>query len=151
MIISRIYNIHNGLDRAYIYVWVTKKYKSIYVGMTNDSSGSIGRAKGHFGHKGTFRKRFLEHSGLGIELADDLTLITYQLPKKREYISLESSYREAVEYLFQNLILSERQNFSPICEVVSWHKRTPRRASNSEVQDLAKYFFEQFKKKFYLI
>ena len=76
MIQTNVYNAHNGIDTAYVYIWISKSYKVIYIGMTNNSSGPIGRAQGHFNSKGTFRKRFLQERGLGIEKALDMILLS---------------------------------------------------------------------------
>ncbi|TDG36073.1 hypothetical protein EZJ43_10340 [Pedobacter changchengzhani] len=144
MIISNIYNIHNGIDTAYIYIWISKAFKIIYIGMTNNSVGPIGRAEGHFNSKGTFRKRFLEETGLGIELASDMVLLSFPLPKKREYTGVESSYRESVEYLVMKELQLQRGILNPNYDVVSWHDRYPRRTSNTEVLSLAKNIANSF-------
>jgi len=133
MIISRIYNVHNGVDTAYVYIWISKKFKLVYIGMTNNSVGPIGRAEGHFNSRGTFRKRFLEETGLGIEKAFDMILLSFPLPKKREYTGVESSYRESVEYLVMKELQLQRGILVPNYDVVSWHDRYPRRTGNLEV------------------
>src|SRR5690554_1395085 len=101
MIQTNVYNIHNGIGVAYIYIWVSKSYSILYVGMTNNSAGPIGRASGHFSSRGTFRKRFNEEKGIGVEKVEDMILLSFPLPKKQLFISVESSYRESVEYLVQ--------------------------------------------------
>lgn len=137
MIQTNVYNIHNGIDRAYIYIWISKLSAIIYIGMTNNSSGPIGRAQGHFNRKGTFRKRFLEEKGIGVERVTDMVLLSFPLPQKREYISVESSYRESVEYLVRKELQLQRGLLSPSYDIISWHERFPRRTNNSEVQKVA--------------
>lgn len=148
MIQSNIYNVHNGIDTAYIYIWISKFYQIVYIGMTNNSSGPIGRANGHFNSKGTFRKRFLEEKGFGIENVFDMTLLSFPLPKKRIYTSEESSYRESVEYLVEKNLQYIRGAFSPSFDIISWHDRFPRRTKNSEVKKLANSIVHSFSLKY---
>ncbi|HVI45895.1 MAG TPA: hypothetical protein VM802_13555 [Chitinophaga sp.] len=144
MIQTNVYNVHNGMDTAYIYIWVSKLHTIIYIGMTNNSSGPIGRAHGHFNSQGTFRKRFLEQRGVGIEKIHDMILLSFPLPKKRLYTSEESSYRESVEYLVQKELQLRRGKLSPSYDIVSWHDRFPRRTSNSEVIRVAADIVQKF-------
>lgn len=144
MIQTNILNIHNGIGVAYIYIWVSKLYSIIYIGMTNNSAGPIGRAGGHFSSKGTLRKRFLEEKGIGIENVRDMILLSFPLPKKHLYISEESSYRESVEYLVQKELQIVRGVQIPSYDIVSWHERFPRRTSNSEVKKIASEIVQKF-------
>jgi hypothetical protein len=151
MIQTNVYNTHNGIDTAYIYIWVSKVFSVLYIGMTNNSSGPIGRANGHFNSKGTFRKRFLQEKGIGVEQVSDMTLLSFPLPKKREYISEESSYRESVEYLVMKELQLQRGVFTPSYDIVSWHDRFPRRTTNSEVIKLATDIVNEFRVSYHLI
>lgn len=144
MIRTNIYNIHNGFGIAYIYIWVSKAFAILYVGMTNNSAGPIGRASGHFSSKGTFRKRFIEEKGIGVEKVDDMILLSFPLPKEQLFISEESSYRESVEYLVQKELQLLRGKLNPSYDVVSWHERFPRRTANSEVQKIASEIVASF-------
>lgn len=145
MIQTNVYNIHNGIGVAYIYIWVSKLYAILYIGMTNSSAGPIGRAGGHFSSKGTFRKRFIEEKGIGIEKVEDMILLSFPLPKKQLYISEESSYRESVEYLVQKELQLLRGMLYPSYDVVSWHERFPRRTGNTEVKKIANEIVVNFK------
>lgn len=144
MIQTNIYNIHNGINTAYIYIWISKNYAIIYIGMTNNSCGPIGRATGHFNSRGTFRKRFLEEKGIGIENVSDMILLSFSLPKKREYISEESSYRESVEYLVMKELQLNRGLLTPSFDIISWHDRFPRRTTNAEVKRVANEIANKF-------
>lgn len=144
MIQTNIYNIHNGIDTAYIYIWVSKLYSVLYIGMTNNSCGPLGRAQGHFNSTGTFRKRFLQERGIGIEHVKDMILLSFALPKKRQYITEESSYRESVEYLVMKDLQLSRGVLSPSYDIVSWHDRFPRRTTNSEVKRVAADIVNKF-------
>ena len=145
MVERRIYNIHNGVDTSYIYIWISKSYSVIYIGMTNNSSGPLGRAQGHFNAKGTFRKRFLQERGVGVERISDMILLSFPLPKKMLYTTQESSYRESVEYLVMKELQIIRGKLKPSYDIVSWHNRMPRRTSNSEVIKVANEIVNEFK------
>lgn len=144
MINTNIYNIHNGIDTAYIYIWLSKTYGLIYIGMTNNSCGPIGRAQGHFNSRGTFRKRFLQEKGIGVEHVHDMVLASFPLPKKREYTGEESSYRESVEYLVMKELQLLKSSLNPNFDIVSWHDRIPRRTNNSEIKKLANAIVNNF-------
>ncbi len=151
MIQTNVYNIHNGIDTAYIYIWVSKSSSLIYIGMTNNSSGPIGRAHGHFNSTGTFRKRFLQEKGIGIENVQDMILLSFPLPKKRLYISEENSYRESVEYLVMKELQLSKGSLIPNYKIVSWHDRFPRRTSNSEVKRIANDIVSEFTRNYSLL
>ncbi len=144
MIQTNIYNIHNGIDTAYIYIWVSKIYAILYIGMTNNSSGPVGRANGHFNRKGTFRKRFVQEKGIGVENVVDMILLSFPLPQKKEYITEESSYRESVEYLVMKELLLHKAVLIPSYDIISWHDRFPRRTTNSEVRKIANKIARDF-------
>ena len=144
MITSYIYNTFNGVDQAYIYIWVSKQHQAVYIGMTNRYSGTIGRADGHFNRNGTFRKKILRKKGYSIENIHDLILLSFPLPKKREYISEERSYREAVEYLIYKELLLQRTSVNPSFDVVAWVRDSPVRTNNSEVKKIALNIIDAF-------
>ncbi|MFY0697658.1 MAG: GIY-YIG nuclease family protein [Balneola sp.] len=144
MLKSYIHNIHNGVDTAYIYIWLSKKHKLVYVGMTNSFAGSIGRANGHFNRRGTLRKRFQQYKGYGIEKVDDLILLSFPLPKKKKYTTVETSYREAIEVIVQKELLKIRGTFNPTFDVISW-VRDSSRTNNFEVKKLATQIVTLFK------
>lgn len=151
MIKTEIYNIHNGIDTSYIYIWLSKEYSVVYIGMTNNSSGPIGRANGHFNARGTFRKRFIQERGIGVENVSDMILLSFPLPKKLLYTTKESSYRESIEYLVQKDLQIIRGKLSPSYDVVSWHDRFPRRTANSEVIKIAREIVREFVSSYNLI
>lgn len=143
MIETYISSIFDGLGKAYIYLWVSKINKVIYVGMTNSRSGTLGRAGAHVQTKGTLRKRFLENNGLNIEKVKDFKLLTFRLPEKSEYTSVERSYREAVEYLVQKKLISIRGTLAPTFDVISWVRDSPR-TNNFEVKLVAERIVDEF-------
>lgn len=115
---TQIKGIINGAF-AYIYIWYSKKAQCVYVGQTNERHGVLGRARSHIGSSGTLRTRVEEKIGSMIEEYDDWVLLSYKLPAKKNYISSESSYRLAVEYLVQTKIIEIRGDIEPPIKLVS--------------------------------
>jgi len=144
MILTPVYNIHNGIDTSYIYIWLSKSQTVIYIGMTNNSVGPLGRAQGHFNSNGTLRKRFVQQRGFGTEKIMDMILLSFPLPQKREFTGLESSYRESVEYLVMKELLLNKGKLIPNYDIISWHDRTPTRTMNTEVKNIAKTIAANF-------
>ncbi|MEM6734565.1 MAG: hypothetical protein AAF620_00725 [Bacteroidota bacterium] len=132
MIKTEIGNSFDGHNKAYVYIWLSKREQVVYVGMTNSYLGTLGRAYSHFSRKGQLRQRFIELKGYYINVSEDFTLFSFLLPQKREYIGVEKSYREAVEYLVQKRLQINRSRVNPSYDVISWVRISPR-TSNSEV------------------
>ena len=128
---------------AFIYLWISKRWRVIYVGQTNDRRGSFGRAFSHLRDNGTFRMRFEEEVGIRLEAADDLILVSYPLPKEPEYTSEESSYREAIEYLVQIGLRDVRGEVQPKFSLIS-NVRTVGRSSNSFLKKYADEIVKNF-------
>ena len=143
MIETFVSNIFLGVDQAYIYIWISKIHKAVYVGMTNDRVGTLGRASAHLNPNGTLRKQFLNSKGYPIDTTDDFKLLTFALPRKKEYCTVERSYREGVEYLVQKELLLIRGTLSPTFDVISWVRNSPR-TGNAEVIATAKSIVARF-------
>ena len=126
---------------AYIYLWYSKKWRIVYVGQTNGINGTIGRAINHIQPDGTLRKCFKEETGLPLEYASDLYLLSF--PKDRVFTSAESSYRLAVEYRVQTKLLKIRGEISPCFKIISNVTYTDI-ASNQDIIKLADDIVEQF-------
>lgn len=142
-ILSFVSSCFDGSTTAYLYLWISKKWKVIYVGQTNERRGSFGRAYSHVQDKGTFRQRFEEEVGINLEEANDLVLVSYPLPQKAEYIGVESSYREAVEYLVQIKLREIRGNLEPRFNLIS-KVRYSDRASSLLVKQYAQQIVQHF-------
>ncbi|MEQ8924448.1 MAG: GIY-YIG nuclease family protein [Fulvivirga sp.] len=140
---TRVFNVFNGFDQAYIYIWISKTHKVVYVGMTNGYTGTIGRANGHFNRTGQLRKRFNQYRGYEVNEVDDMILLSFPLPKKKEYMSVERSYREAVEYLVQKELIQIRGILNPTFDVISWVRDSPR-IGNAEVRKIATQIVSSF-------
>ena len=130
-------------NSAYIYIWFSKQYKVVYVGMTNNRVGTLGRATQHLDVNGTFRKRFEEYHGCSINLSDDLTMFSFLLPQDKKFTTVEKSYREAIEYLVQKDLTTKKAQLKYSFEIVSWVRESPR-ISNKVVQDIAIQIVQEF-------
>lgn len=126
----------DGFNIAYVYIWFSKKYRVVYVGQTNSIRGTFGRARNHIGKRGTLRYRFEDEIGEKLEAADDLVLASYALPQEPEYIGVETSYREAIEYLVQVNLLMTRGTFIPSFKLIS-KVRYSDRATNALIKNYA--------------
>lgn len=104
---------------AYVYIWLSKNKKCIYVGQTNGDGGVLGRAADHVKITGTLRKRYYESFAERLEDASDWVLFSFCLPTKKNYTSAESSFRRAVEYLVQVGLHEKRGDMSPPFKIIS--------------------------------
>lgn len=136
-------DIFNGQGRSYIYFWVSKQARVVYVGQTAERTGTYGRGYGHLQVGGTLRGRVEEATGCELEEFNDLLLVSYRLPETPEYVGLESSYREAVEYLVHTYLLTERGNVSPTFRVIA-NIRTNGRTEQPAVRQLAENIATDF-------
>jgi len=104
--------------RAYIYIFVSPSNKIAYIGQTNSAMGVVGRTYQHFLSEGTFRSK-VEELGFTLNTLGDLILLCYPLPDERRFISNESAYRLAVEYLVQVKLHKIRHKFKPCFLLIS--------------------------------
>jgi len=141
---TNISTIFDGINTAYIYIWLSKNWKAVYVGQTNDVKGTLGRACGHVAADGSLRRNFETEIGIPLEQADDLLLISYSLPQTPEYLSLETSYREAVEYLVQVKLLQIRGKLSPPFRLIS-KVRPNDRVIDVSINEYAEAIVEDFR------
>jgi hypothetical protein len=135
-ICSKIFSIFDGSNKSYIYIWVSKKHKFIYVGETNERRGTFGRARSHIGTMGTLRKQVEEKLGESLEVVDDLHLLSFQLPQESKYTGLESSYRESIEYLVQIKLIEKRVHCEPPFRIIS-NVRPFARTTDASIQRLS--------------
>jgi hypothetical protein len=144
MITTFVSSIFVGLNRAYIYIWVSKTHKIIYVGMTNSRIGTLGRATQHLDQKGTLRANFLNKIGYSIDATVDLHLLSFRLPPSKSFSTAERSYREAVEYLVQKDLIVLSSTLTPSYQVISW-VRSSSRTGNGIVKKAARQIVDDFK------
>ena len=124
-------------DRAYIYVWISKKWRTIYVGQTNNTNGTLGRALNHIRGQGTLRNRFEEQIGLKLEKVEDFILLSFTLPNESKYISNESCYREAIEYKVQFNLYLKNNEVNNKYEIIS-NVRSNNLVGEDEIEKIAK-------------
>jgi len=129
-------------NRAYIYIIVSPSNKIAYIGQTNSAMGVVGRTYQHFLPEGTFRRK-TEDLGISLSMLNDLVLLCYPLPDERRFISHESAYRLAVEYLVQYNLHIIRAKFSPCFTIISKVKYSPY-ADYVEINNLALSIVENF-------
>lgn len=139
---TQIKSIFNG-SCAYVYIWFSKKAQCIYVGQTNDTYGALGRASSHIRSSGTLRCRVYEKLGTYLERFDDWVLVSYSLPRKKQFISIESGFRLAVEYLVQIGLQERRDSCSPPFRIVS-NVTYSDHCSNPMIKIIASEIIEEF-------
>jgi hypothetical protein len=114
-----------------------------YVGQTNGRLGTFGRAFEHLQVKGTLRINCINKLGEDIEEAGDLTLCSFSLPQETLFLNIESSFREAVEYLVQIGLYEKRERLVPVFRLIS-NVRTNERVIDYRVNLIAKNILEKF-------
>lgn len=145
MIETLISNIFFGRGRAYIYIWVSKQHGVVYVGMTNNKNGTLGRAAQHTHYtKGTLRFRFTQKHGFNMDVCNDFKLLSFALPGKKKFTSVEKSYREAIEWLVQQELIVLAGTFSPTFDVISYVHNSAYRVGNGEVKKIAQDIIKNF-------
>lgn len=130
-------------SRAYVYLWLSKRHRVLYVGQTYGGQGTLGRAAQHVCPDGSLRRRFETEVGLPLEQANDLVLLSFTLPQDQKYLSSASAYRESVEYLVQAELWDARAVCSPSFTIIS-KIRTSHRASEPSVQRIARDIVAEF-------
>lgn len=109
----------DGRDAAFLYVWFSVQERFFYVGQSNNRLGSFARAGQHVSSRGTLRARVEGEFGIALEDVSDLTLLSFRLPSLPDLTSVESSYREAIEFLVQKGINERRLELGRGFQVVS--------------------------------
>lgn len=117
--LTYIGNIFNGEPFAYIYIIFSKEHQFVYVGQTNQKYGTIGRLGEHIYTFGTLRERFREKIGLPLEQVKDLYLFSYCLGEEKMFTSLETTYREGLEYLVQCNLYYATENMENAFRIIS--------------------------------
>lgn len=142
-ICSKISTIYDGSDKSYIYLWVSKGHRFLYVGETNERRGTFGRARSHIGSLGTLRKQVEVKLGERLETVDDLNLLSFILPQEPKFTGIESTYRESVEYLVQVKLIERRVQCNPPFKIIST-VRPFSRTTEASIQKIAEEIVEGF-------
>ena len=106
-------------ENAFIYLWISKKARAIYVGQTNGNGGVISRAGAHVRSSGTLYLRFYEIYGEPPQNYDDWVLLSFTLPNDSNFTCYDSAYRIAVEYLVQVKLNEIRGKCNPPFRIIS--------------------------------
>lgn len=132
-------------SRAWVYVWLSKAWRVAYVGQTRGELGTVGRSAQHLlpRDRPGFRRSFETETGAAVERAADLVLVSFVLPDDRLYHTLESSYREAVEYNVQTLLQKRRGVLTPPFRIVSKVRYFPL-ADQQDVTRIATEIVDRF-------
>src|SRR5262245_57323264 len=88
--------------RPYLYIGFSRSEHVAYVGQTLDRRGVLGRWTDHLSggdEASSFRRRLAEVDESAFERLDDLTVVAWDLGDGTGFMSIETSHREAVEYL----------------------------------------------------
>ncbi len=136
-------NIFYGNNRAFIYIWLSKSEKLVYVGQTNDRFGTWGRSFGHIQPQGTLRMRCEQILGIDVDFIEDLVLVSYLLPQTIEFTGEETSFRLAVEYLVQVGLQEKRKDLIPTFRIIS-NVSISDRTTNRTVKRLAEKIVADF-------
>lgn len=95
---------YKGEIEAYIYIWFSKENGLVYVGQTNNKNGVIGRASQHVQKGGTLYERCYD-CGYELNEINDFILLSFPLPREKNFLSEETSFRNSVEFLVQHNLL----------------------------------------------
>jgi len=147
MIETKIQNIFDGYSKAYIYIWLSLRAQIIYIGMTNSITGTLGRAAQHVSANGTLRLNILKNIGTHMENYDDYILFSFLLPTQKEFISVERSYREGVEFLVQKQLRIANGQLPKSYSIVSRVRYSPR-VENYIVKKLADEISTEFLRRY---
>lgn len=108
--------------RAYIYCGYSKKVGAAYVGMTVGRNGIFGRWGDHLGRaleKSSFQRRLHEFDDSAWDRMDDLVIFWADMGEADEFLTVETSHREGVEYLVQRELRLLLGRGKPFLRVIS--------------------------------
>ncbi|MCY4410685.1 MAG: hypothetical protein OXC27_09480 [Caldilineaceae bacterium] len=108
-----------GNNRAYIYIIYSRSWQFAYVGETNSRNGIIGRLNQHVDVSGSLRQHLFEKQGVDLDHVNDLTVFSYTLPARPEYIGVERVHRRGIEYLTQTSLRDVSGDLEPFLKIVS--------------------------------
>lgn len=115
-----------------------------YVGQTTGDSGVLGRWSHHLGASGSsFWRRVEERGECNPEEVTDLEVFAAELGPEAQWNGIESSHREAVEYLLQVKLHAISGDLDPFLRVISF-VRANTTCQLSFVQERAAGIFDEF-------
>ncbi|MEU3571045.1 hypothetical protein AB0E96_21880 [Kitasatospora sp. NPDC036755] len=121
-----------------------------YIGMTVGGNGIFGRWGDHLGRaleKSSFRRRLHEFDDSAWGRLDDLVILWAEIGTASEFLTVETSHREGVEYLVQRQLRTLLAREKPSLTVIS-KVRSNRTVQLPMVQAAANEILGHFKKHF---
>ncbi|MFJ2342400.1 hypothetical protein [Streptomyces antimycoticus] len=132
--------------RAYIYCGYSLEVGVAYIGMTVAQNGIFGRWGDHLGRaleRSSFKRRLHEYDELAWGKIDDLVIFWADMGSRGDFLTVETTHREAVEYLVQRELRLLLARSKPPLAVIS-KVRSNRAVKLSFVQESASRVIELF-------
>jgi hypothetical protein len=109
-----------GSRRGIVYVGCSKEARIAYVGQTAGSGGVLGRWSHHLSSvASSFWRRVEERGECDPQAVSDLAIFAAELGPETYWNGIESSYREAVEYLVQARLWAVCGDLVPYLRIIS--------------------------------
>jgi hypothetical protein len=107
--------------RPYVYIGFSRVEHFAYVGQTFDRRGFIGRWTDHLSgrERSSFFCRLREHDEDAFDRIGDLRIVAWDLGDHPSFNTLETTHREAVEYLTQRAIWGFCHELDPWLKPIS--------------------------------
>jgi hypothetical protein len=138
--------------RAYVYCGYSRKLGVAYVGMTVGRGGVLGRWVDHLSrdtNSSSFRRRLYEWDDSAWSKLDDLVIFWADIGDAPEFLTVETSHRESVEYLVQRELRSIVAGGTSPLHIISV-VRSNNTVDLPVVRDAAKFVLDAFKQHYKL-
>jgi len=133
-----------GTRKGIVYVGCSRTARIVYVGQTAGGDGVLGRWSHHLSaSRSSFWRRVEERGECDPEAIDDLVVFAAELGPEPHWNGVESSHREAVEYLVQVGLHSLSGDLDPFLRVIS-HVRANTTCALSFVRTRAHEVIHEF-------
>lgn len=133
-----------------MYCGYSKKVGAAYIGMTVGRNGIFGRWGDHLGRaleKSSFQRRLHEFDDSAWGRMNDLVIFWAEMGEEEQFLTVETSHREAVEYLVQRQLRIALAQGKPPLTVIS-KVRSNRTVQLPLVQRAAERVIGHFKEHF---
>lgn len=113
---------HAARCRPFVYIGFSRAEHVAYVGQTIDRRGALGRWVDHVSSRedvSSFRRRLAARDDLAFDRLTDLEVLAWDLGAEAAFATIETSYREGVEYLVQERLWSFCGDLQPWLTVIS--------------------------------
>lgn len=135
--------------RPYIYVAFSQTEHIVYVGQTIGKEGVIGRWVQHLSSRGnsSFQRRLADHDETAFSRLRDLTVFYWDLGDAARFQTVETTDREAVEYLTSVKLRRLGGLVQPYFRVIST-VRPNRAIEDALIQDTAARITHEFRERY---